>query len=171
MLTLTVAVPPAGTVTLGEPNVAVLAPPRYEKLNGYTAPAAVDGPVPTVVTSERSYVTGEVPPLVTVSWEAPPVPSPREILDGLTQAGVVTASTICASPAPCRHVGSSPAAGWTFSPLGNAVFMSSVRIIPGPMLLCFAWRISAARPATCGDAIDVPLIVLCPPNCWCGQVE
>ena len=34
-------------------------------------------------------MTGEVPPLVTVSCEAPPVPSPREILDGLTQAGVL----------------------------------------------------------------------------------
>ena len=54
MLTLTAALPPAGTVMLGEPNVAVSAPPRYVKLNGYTAPAAVDGPVPIVVTSERS---------------------------------------------------------------------------------------------------------------------
>src|SRR5437899_10600763 len=115
MLTLTAALPPAGTVTLGVLKVAVSDPVRYAKLNGYTAPAAVDGPVPIVVTSERSYVTGAVPPFVTVSWDAPPLPSPRAILAGVTQAGVVTAFTICASPAPCRHVGSSPAAGWMFS--------------------------------------------------------
>src|SRR6266481_274862 len=107
MFTLTVALPPDGTVTLGELKVAVSVPTRYAKLNGYTAPAAVDGPVPIVVTSERSYVTGTVPPFVTVSWEAPPVPSPREILAGVTHAGVVTALTTWARPAPWRHVGSS----------------------------------------------------------------
>jgi hypothetical protein len=54
---------------------------------------------------------------------------------------------------------------------GSAVFMRSVRTIAGEIFLSFACRISAARPATCGAAIDVPLIVLWPPNCWCGQVE
>ena len=35
-----------------------------------------------------------------------------------------------------------------------------IRTIAGEMLLCFASRISATRPATCGEAIDVPPIVL-----------
>src|SRR6266542_1365351 len=171
MLTFTDALWPGATVTLGELNVAVFAPTRYEKLNGYTAPAAVDGPVPMVLTSERSYVTGVEPPLLTVSCADPPLPSPSEIFDGVTHAGVSAAPTICARPAPCRHVGSRPAVGATLTPFGNAVFINSVRTIPGAMFLFFACRSSAARPATCGDAIDVPEMVLWPPNCWCGQVE
>src|SRR2546430_1184866 len=91
MFTLTAALPPAGTVTLGVLKVAVSDPVRYAKLNGYTAPDAVDGPVPIVVTSERSYVTGTVPPFVTVSWELPPLPSPREILAGVTHPGAGSA--------------------------------------------------------------------------------
>ena len=152
-------------MTLGVLKVAVSDPVRYAKLNGYTAPDAVDGPVPIVVTSERSYVTGTVPPFVTVSWELPPLPSPREILAGVTHAGVVTALTIWASPAPCRHVGSRRSDARVLTAFGSAVFMRSVRTIAGEMFLLFACRISAARPAMCGDAIDVPLIVLCPPNC------
>ena len=131
----------------------------------------VDGPVPIVLISERSYVTGVEPAFVTVSCPAPPFPSPRESFDGVTQAGVVTAPTTCARPAPCRQVGSRPAAGTTLRPFGRAVFISSVRTIPGAMFLFFACRSRAARPAMCGDAIDVPLIELWPPNCWCGQVE
>src|SRR5438876_74099 len=171
MFTLTVAVPPGATVTLGELKVAVFAPPRYEKLNGYTVPATVEGPVPIVLTSERSYVIGDDPPFVTVSCVAPPLPSPRENFDGVTQAGVVTAPTTCANPAPWRHVGSSPAVWAMLRPFGSAVFISSVRTISGETFLSFASKTSAASPATCGAAIDVPLMVLWPPNCWCGQVE
>ncbi len=112
-------------------------------------------------------MTAVLPPLVTVSWDPPPLPSPSEILAGVTQAGVVTAFTICASPAPCRHVGSrNPEVGATLTAFGSAVFIRSVRTIAGEICLSFAWRSSAARPAMCGAAIDVPLIVLCPPNCW-----
>ena len=117
-------------------------------------------------------MTAVLPPLVTVSWDAPPSPSPREILSGVTQAGVVTAPTICARPAPCRHVASSsPEVGAMLTALGSAVFMRSVLTSAGEIFSSFAWRISAASPATCGAAIEVPLIVLWPPNCWCGQVE
>src|SRR6266849_5475464 len=144
MLTLTLELPPAATVTLGELNVAVSVPVRYAKLNGYTAPGAVDGPVPIVVTSERSYVTGTVPPFVTVSWELPPLPSPREILAGMTHAGVVTASTTCASPAPCRQVGSRRSDARVLTAFGSAVFIRSVRTITGEMFLPFACRIGAA---------------------------
>ena len=52
-----------------------------------------------------------------------------------------------------------------FTPFGSAVFISSVCTIAGEMLLCFAWRSSAASPATWGEDIEVPLIVLWPPNC------
>src|SRR5207249_3121659 len=126
---------------------------------------ALDGPVPIVVTPDRSYVIGTELEFVIVSCADPPLPSPREIFEGDTHAGVVTASTIWASPAPWRHVGSRPAPGATLRPLGDAVFINSVRTSPGAMLLCLACRISAARPAMCGAAIEVPLIVLCPPNC------
>src|SRR6266545_3572618 len=159
MFTFTATLWPGATVTLGELNVAVFAPGRYEKLNGYTSPAAVDGPVPIVLTSERSYVTGVEPPLLTVSCAEPPFPSPSEIFDGVTHAGVSAAPTICARPAPCRHVGSRPAAGAMLTPFGRAVFISSVRTIPGAMFMCFDSSSSAARPAMCGAAIDVPLIV------------
>ena len=103
--------------------------------------------------------------LLTVRFDEPPLPSPSEIFAGVTEAGVVTASTICASPAPWRQVGSRPAAGAMFTPFGSAVFISSVCTIAGEMLLCFAWSSSAASPATWGEDIEVPLIVLWPPNC------
>src|SRR5690348_14014623 len=161
MSTVTSTLEPGGTVTLGELNVAVFATPvRYEKLNGYTAPEAVDGPVPIVLTCERSYVSGVEPPFVIVSCCEPPLPSPSENFDGDTHAGVCTAGTICARPAPCRHVGSRPAVGARLRPLGEAVFISSVRTWAGEMFMCFDCRTSAASPATCGDAIDVPLMLL-----------
>src|SRR3954471_1741711 len=153
MSTATFAVEPGATVMLGALNVAVSAPPRYEKLNGYTAPAVVDGPVPIVLTWDRSYVTGVEPAFVTVNCAEPPLPSPSENFAGVTQAGVWTAGTICASPAPWRQVGSSPAVGAMFNPFGSAVFISSVCTWAGAMFMCFACRISAARPATCGAAI------------------
>jgi hypothetical protein len=116
-------------------------------------------------------VIGLEPELVIVSCAEPPLPSPSEIFEGVTQAGVMTAPRICASPAPWRHVGSRPKVGATLTPAGAAVFISSVRTIPAAMSLCFASSRSAASPATCGAAMEVPPIVLCPPNCWCGQVE
>src|SRR5262249_24986549 len=123
MSTVTLALELGPTVTLGELNVAAFAPVKYPKLKGYT-PAA--GPVPTVLTCERSYVTGVEPPFVIVSCWDPPLPSPSENFDGVTHAGVWTAGTICASPAPCRQVGSRPAPGAMPSPFGSEVFISRV---------------------------------------------
>ena len=114
---------------------------------------------------------GVAPVFVTVNCWTPPLPSPSENLNGAAHAGVCTAGTICARPAPCRHVGSRPTVGATLSPLGSAVFISNVCTRAGVMFLSFACRTSAARPATCGAAIDVPLMLLWPPNCWCGHVE
>src|SRR5207245_10420097 len=108
---------------------------------------------------DRSDGSADVALLVTVSWSGPPLPAPREIFYGMTHAGVVTASTTLAMPAPCRHVGSSPFRA-VFSPFGEAVFISRVRTCDAAIFVFFAWRISAASPATCGEDIDVPLIVL-----------
>jgi hypothetical protein len=88
MFTMNAALDFGPIVTLGELNVVVAAPTRYEKLNGYTAPAAVDGPVPIVLTCERSYVTGVEPLFVIVSCCDPPLPSPTEDFDGETHEGV-----------------------------------------------------------------------------------
>ena len=87
------------------------------------------------------------PELVSVSCAEPPLPSPSEILDGVTHAGVVRASTTWASPAPWRHVGSRPAPGEMLRPFGDAVFIKSVRMRSGAMLLFFLCRIRAASPA------------------------
>src|SRR5262249_53699408 len=168
MSTVTFVLEFGPTVTLGELNVAVFANAKYPKLNGYT-PAP--GPVPTRLTCHRSKGSGGGLPFVIVSCCEPPFPSPSENFDGVTHAGVCTAGTICARPLPCRQVGSRPAALGLFRSFGMDVFISSVCTCAGVMFLFFACRISAARPATCGDAIDVPLMLLWPPNCWCGQVE
>src|SRR4051812_10568641 len=128
-------------------------------------PAAGGGPGPPGLSAEGSRGTGAEGVLGTVSFDEPPLPSPSEIFAGVTEAGVVTASTICARPAPWRQVGSRPAPGAMFTPLGNAVFISKVWTIAGELLLCFAWSSSAASPATWGEDIEVPLIVLWPPNC------
>src|SRR4051794_5142705 len=98
MFTVNVAVEFGPTVTLGELNVAALEPVKYPKANGY---APLPGPVPTVVTWDRSYVTGDALPFVTVSSAEPPFPSPSENFDGVTHAGVCTAPGICARPEPC----------------------------------------------------------------------
>jgi hypothetical protein len=135
-------------------------------LNGYTAPGVLEGPVPTVLTADRSYVTATELPFVIVNCCDPPLPSPSENFAGVTHAGVCTAGTICARPEPWRHVGSrNPEPLAMFTSAGCDVFISSVCTCAGVMFLFLACSTSAARPATCGDAIDVPLMLLCPPYC------
>src|SRR6266508_2077075 len=75
-----------GTVMLGELKVAEFVPPRYENTNGYSSgfDGTVDGPVATVETAERSYVTAAGPLFVIVSSAVAPVPSPSAIFDGVT---------------------------------------------------------------------------------------
>src|SRR3954447_19918165 len=160
MFTVNVAVEFGATVTAGALKLAASAAAKYPNANGYTLAGFDEGPVPILLTCERWWVIAVAAVFVTVSCWEPPFPSPSENLNGATDAGVCTAGTIWASPAPWRHVGSRPATGAMFSPFGSAVFISSAWTRAGEMFLFFAWSTSAARPAMCGAAIDVPLMLL-----------
>ena len=113
-------------------------------------------------------MTGDAPRFVSVNVCTPPFdvgpvcPSPSEILLGVTETGALIALSTCTRPAPCRAVES--ATGPRSELNGTAVFSiaaaTSANVGSRPVLALYACMKSATVPATCGDAIEVPLIVL-----------
>src|ERR1051326_1951775 len=86
--TFTVAEPPAGTDTVGDEKTAVLVGAKNDKAN-------VFGPVLTAFTFDRSYVAAVEPLFRIVSVCVPPLPSPSEILLGVTDDVASIAFWIC----------------------------------------------------------------------------
>jgi hypothetical protein len=160
IVTSTVADPPAGTVTFGELNAAIV-PPR-KVVPADPGAAFVAPPVESASTLLNAYVTADDPLLVRVSRRVcgPDALSPRASLPGAIRVVASAASSICTIPAPCRWTLSSPAPGAPHQPFGSAVFCridrtsSALPFSDG----CFSSN-SATVPATCGEDIDVPLIV------------
>src|SRR5215207_6378088 len=163
MLTLTVAVPPAGTSTLGALNDAVANADWYEMVWKLVA---CWPPVASAATCDRSSVTAEAPVFrsVSVLTCGPACVSPSASLPGSTPTVACTEPTMSTMPAPCRCTLSRiPNAALPHQFLGSAEFCSNDFIafdeVPGR-----ACSTSAAAPATCGDAIDVPLLLPKPPS-------
>src|SRR5690606_18967142 len=107
---------------------------------------------------EISYVTGAVPPLRTVISRVtgPPSLSPSDSLPGETVVVDRIASSTSSRPAPWWLVGSRmPRLGLSDHTAGSAVFWNASRTCSGSAS-GWACRYSAAAPATCGEAIDVP---------------
>ena len=112
---------------------------------------------------ERSYVTADA---VVFSIDnarvTGPITSPSDSLPGSTLLVARMALSIFSKPAPCRCTWSKPA-GKPPRGCGSALFCRSVRTCWGATrgLACSS---NATAPATCGDAIDVPLRIEYPPS-------
>ena len=104
-------------------------------------------------------MTDALPRFESVSVREPPMPSPSESLPGEIVVVDAIASSMSSMPAPCRWTMSrNPSPGCPDHGFGSALFWSTVRKSAAARFgrACIS---SAAAPATCGDAIEVPLIV------------
>ena len=86
------------------------------------------------------------------------MPSPSAILRGETDVVAPSERSTLIRPAPSRNGDSRrPRPGLPLQTIGTALFESSVGMLEGDLP---AERSTAAAPATCGVAIEVPLITL-----------
>ncbi len=146
-MTLAVAVPCAGTVTWSRSTENCPALPGWAVGESGFSMA-------------RSSVVALSPLLVKVTVCSVSLPAPSD------QPAVVVrfageARTVCRTAVPTS---TRPVPCWYGARLvfGSALFMSAV-LICSPFQSGCAWATSAAEPATCGVAIDVPLLEVWPP--------
>src|SRR5688572_24140727 len=161
MVTSTDAVAPASTVRLVDAKVTVGA-------SAANAGAKVESALSAAGRWEKEYVTVSEPRFATVNVNVfAVVPSPTANSLGVTVVVARIASSTSSIPAPCRWTTSRDAT--TGDGTGSAVFCSAILIAAG-VAPGWASRNSAAAPATCGDAIDVPLLTPYAP-CSSGSVD
>ncbi len=167
-VTVTLAEPCAGTVTLGALNTTCVSVSQNSMSAG-NVPV-----VPIASTFERSYVTLELELFVSVSVRVagPAWLSPSESFPGTIAVVALIASSMSTIPAPCRcTLSRNPSPGFRDQTCGSALFCSTPR---NPAAGSDGWASirRAAAPATWGDDMDVPLIVAYPPpGCSSGYVE
>ncbi len=149
----------AGTATLGELNATDASDVKKPGAN-------VLPPVESAFTYERSYVTAFLLrfQISIVLAAGPDSLSPRASLPGETSVWARIESSMSTIPAPCRWTLSrKPRLGFPNHGAGSALFWRMVRTLSG-FVFGFACSSSAAAPATCGEAIEVPLIVAYAPS-------
>src|SRR5512140_3579419 len=152
MVALTLALPPAGTVTEVALNVTPALPTKNEGVK-------VFGPVASAGVVVAVKVTSLEPELVSVIVRVagPAWLSPSDSLPGVAAVVATTALSMRSMPAPWRcTLSRKPRPGLPNHAFGDAVFWRRSRMACEFVLGC-ASRNSAAAPATCGEDIEVPL--------------
>src|SRR5688572_1611391 len=147
------ALPPGPTVTLGTEKLTL----AFDVLNDGVN---VFAPVDSALTEDSVYVTVPEPLFVIVSVcvEGPAALSPSDSLPGSMRDAARIALSICTMPAPCRcTLSRKPSPGFPPQTFGDALFCRIERTDCG-LVFGAACSRSATAPATCGEAIDVPLL-------------